>query len=65
MNDAALHSDAAAMNDANLPVSFFYGLIQVFFHQIGYIPRLERMQIDAVLNGQFHWFRHSRSLSLY
>jgi hypothetical protein len=60
MDGAALHTDAAAVNDADLSVSFLYSLKKIFLDQIRDLSGLERVQIDAILNGQFHRFRHSR-----
>ena len=50
VDDLALHPDAAAMDDANLAKTFLHRLIQIFLHDDMNLLRLERMQVDGILD---------------
>lgn len=48
-----LHSNAAAMDDADLPESFCQSLVEVLFHDDCDFLRQKRMQVDGILNRHF------------
>ena len=50
MDDLALNSRAAAMDDADLPKAALGGLIQIFFHDDMDLPGLERVEVDGILD---------------
>lgn len=58
MDDPALYANAASMYDPNFTVSFQQRLMQIFSDKIGDFGRLKGMQVNRILNGQFHGFRH-------
>jgi hypothetical protein len=48
VDNAALHSDAPAVNDADFPVAFEHRLIQIFLDQICYFPWQEWVQVYCI-----------------
>jgi hypothetical protein len=61
MDNPALHANAPSMYDPDFTVSFQQRLMQIFFDKIGDLGRLKGMQVNRILNGQFHGFRHFES----
>ena len=53
MDDFALHADAASMDDPDLLKSALDGLKEILFHHNFYLTRLERVQVDGILDRQF------------
>jgi hypothetical protein len=62
MDDAALNPNAPSVNDADFMISLQSRLVEIFFHQDCHIPRLERMQVDRILNKQLHGFHSDPSV---
>ncbi len=62
VHDAALHSHAPAMNDADFLKTLLFSLEQILFHEIRNLSWLKRMQVDRILDRQLHRLGHSASL---
>ena len=52
-NDFALHTDAAAVNDADLAEPALDGLVQIFLHDDMDLRRLKCVQVDGVFDRNF------------
>jgi hypothetical protein len=63
MDNAPLHANSTAVNNAHFAISLQNRLVQVFLNQVRNFTRLKRMEIDGILNWQLHRFRHFSSLS--
>ncbi len=55
-NDLPLYPDAAAMNDAYLDKASLPGLVQILLHHALDLSRLERVQIDPILDWHLNRF---------
>jgi hypothetical protein len=62
MDHASLNPDAPPVNDAYFAISLQSRLMDIFLHQDCDIPRLKRMQIDRILDRQFHRFHRQSSI---
>ena len=50
VDDLALHPDTPPMDDANLTKTSLHRLIQIFFHYDVDFLRLERVQVNGILD---------------
>jgi hypothetical protein len=53
LDDLALDTDSAAVNDADFPETAGDSLVKVFFHNDLNLAWLEGVEVDGVLNRDF------------